>query len=273
VASWRAYYTRRYIRILIPMSVAIAIAIPLNERFSLFNDSVLWSLLCEEVYYLIYPTLLRLRDWIGWKRLFFASWVAALTVAATNLSAISYPAYGPWRNWILGLPCWLIGARMAERTEIFELRSVSTIEIWAWRMGIWATSCFLAALTFHTVLHFPLTLNIFAVLAGVWIEREIAYYRTRKSSSFFEALGAASYSLYLIHGHCGQFVIRFPEFYQSRPVLGWWTTAFITAVSAWLFYRYIEKPSHKLARKLGYAADLSSTSFEPAAVSSRSGAA
>ncbi len=63
--SWKTYFLRRYVRILVPMAVAIGLSLRLGFEFSLFNDSVLWSLLCEEIYYLLYPGLLALRRAIG----------------------------------------------------------------------------------------------------------------------------------------------------------------------------------------------------------------
>jgi peptidoglycan/LPS O-acetylase OafA/YrhL len=47
VKSWRMYFARRYLRILIPMSVAIALSVPLKMQFGLLSYSILWSLLCS----------------------------------------------------------------------------------------------------------------------------------------------------------------------------------------------------------------------------------
>jgi peptidoglycan/LPS O-acetylase OafA/YrhL len=51
--SWKLYYARRYLRTLIPMMAALGLALPLKVPFGLFSDSVLWSLLCEEIYYFL----------------------------------------------------------------------------------------------------------------------------------------------------------------------------------------------------------------------------
>ena len=118
VRSWRLYYARRYFRTLIPMTAALILAIPLKVPFGLFTDSVLWSLLCEEIYYLIYPGLLSLRDRMGWRYLMALSWSASLFVLLTNIHTDIYPAYGWKLNWILGLPCWLMGC---------DLRNVSIL--------------------------------------------------------------------------------------------------------------------------------------------------
>jgi hypothetical protein len=77
----------------------------------------------------------------------------------------------------LGLPCWLLGVRMAERLDLFCLRSVTVIQIWFWRCGIWVLSVALSTLRFHTIIGFPWILNVFAVAAAWWLQREISYYR------------------------------------------------------------------------------------------------
>src|SRR5258708_14984715 len=125
VRSWKLYYARRYLRTLIPMAAALALAVPLKVPFGLFTDSVLWSLLCEEIYYFLYPALLHLRDRMGWRHLMALAWVLSVLVLLTNPRAVIYPAFG-WRlNWVLGLPCWLLGCRLAERFEGFKSSPVS----------------------------------------------------------------------------------------------------------------------------------------------------
>jgi len=148
--SWTAYYLRRYVRILIPMGAAIALAVPLRLQFGIFSDSILWSLLCEEVYYLIYPGLLCLRDRLGWRNLLILASVFSFAAILTHPGAKDYPSYGPWLNWALGLPCWLLGVRMAECLELFQADTVTTKQIWIWRAGAWAASVIASVLRFHT---------------------------------------------------------------------------------------------------------------------------
>jgi hypothetical protein len=59
---------------LIPKMAALGLALPLRVPFGLLSDSVLWSLLCEEMYYFLYPALLFLRDRIGWRYLMALCW-------------------------------------------------------------------------------------------------------------------------------------------------------------------------------------------------------
>src|SRR5271168_1295881 len=191
VKSWKAYYARRYLRILIPMTVAVALALPLKMQFGLFTDSILWSLLCEEIYYLIYPLLLMARDRIGWRNLMAVSWILAFLTVLTNPHALNYPSYGPWLNWVLGLPCWLLGCLLAEKIDL-PARPVGAGEIWVWRGTVWLVSVILSGLTFHSPLRLPWTLNLFAILSYFWLEREIRYYRDPSRKPVFEGPGEAS---------------------------------------------------------------------------------
>ena len=94
VQSWKLYYARRYFRTLIPMMAALGLALPLKVPFGLFTDSVLWSLLCEEIYYFLYPALLFLRDRIGWRYLMALSWGLSVITLLTDPRAVIYPSYG-----------------------------------------------------------------------------------------------------------------------------------------------------------------------------------
>jgi peptidoglycan/LPS O-acetylase OafA/YrhL len=247
IHSWRAYYARRYIRILIPMGIAIAFALCLRLNLGLYVNFILWSLLCEEIYYLIYPLLLRMRDLLGWRPLLSIVWVASFAVVLWNPAAKEYHNFGPALTWIVGLPCWLLGARMAERLEIFSSRYVETREIWLWRCGVWSLSLVFSALRFHTSIGFPWTLNLFGVIAALWLEREIRYFHRREIPSIFEKMGEASYSVYLTHMHGSVLTGMIFEVYTP---LFWWLNLAITGFIATAFYLCIERPSHQLAHTL-----------------------
>jgi peptidoglycan/LPS O-acetylase OafA/YrhL len=247
VRSWKAYYARRYLRILIPMTVAVLMALPLKMQFGLFTDSILWSLLCEEIYYLIYPLLLLARDRIGWRNLMAIAWVGAFLTLLTNPHAMNYPSYGPQLNWVLGLPCWLLGCKLAERFDA-SAASVSGAEIWMWRGGVWAVSMALSGLAFHTRLHYPWTLNLFALLSYFWLEREIRYYRDPARRPVFESLGEASYSIYLIHTHVMWLLLAMPFAAGMSPQMEWVWHVLLLAVVAPAFYFLVERPSHRFAR-------------------------
>ena len=244
VPSWTAYYARRYLRILLPMGVAIALAVPIKLKFGYYVNYILWSLVCEEIYYLIYPALLRIRDLVGWRVLMALAWLGALLTVLTNPAAKEYHEFGLALTWALGLPCWLMGARMAERLDLFYSRSVAEVQIWAWRGGIWVLSVASSILRFHENIGFPWTLNIFAIAVACWLEREISYHRETRAPRL-ERFGEASYSVYLTHMH-GAMLASLVIALQAP--WSWWLTLVVTVLFSSLFYWGVERPSHRLAR-------------------------
>jgi peptidoglycan/LPS O-acetylase OafA/YrhL len=246
IPSWTAYYTRRYLRILIPMGAAIALAVPLKLNFGLYITFILWSLLCEEIYYFIYPLLLRLRDLLGWRGLMSFAWLASFFAILTNPAAKEYHNLGVALTWVLGLPCWLLGARMAERLDTFYSRPISTLQIWLWRGGIWGLTVVVSVLRFHTIVGFPWTLNAFAIVATMWLEREIAYCRGMKGVPVLERLGDASYSVYLTHMHGAMLAGLVIALHKPSS---WWLTIVVTVLFSSVFYWAVERPSHQLARR------------------------
>jgi len=245
VPSWTAYYTRRYLRILVPMGVAIGLAVPLKLKFGYYVNFILWSLVCEEIYYFIYPALLRLRDLLGWRTLMTLVWLTSFLTILSNPGAKEYHEYGLSLTWVLGLPCWLLGVRMAERLDLFCSRSVSAIQIWFWRGGIWVLSVAFSVFRFHANIGFPWTLNLFAIAAAWWLQREISYYRSPRRIPLFERFGDASYSVYLTHMHMAVLAGWVTALHTASS---WWLTAILTALFSSLFYWCIERPSHQLAR-------------------------
>lgn len=250
----RPYFTRRFVRILIPMAAAFLLAVPLKIEFGVFSDSILWSLVCEEIYYLLYPLLRVAAAKIGWQKLVSVAFVAALILAAigfptNNITHGIYPAFGPQLNWLLGLPCWLLGCVLAERLDVFKAIEVTRKQIWMWRSGVWLTTWVCSVLKFHSPIGYPLTLNFFAILAFFWLQREIAYYRLRRPVSLMEKAGGWSYSMYLIHLHAQAvyLVVGFPSLFVP---LSWSIHLAFVLSLCYLFYLLVERPSHRLARRL-----------------------
>ncbi|MBV8068980.1 MAG: acyltransferase [Acidobacteriaceae bacterium] len=250
LSSWRAFYLRRYVRILIPMAVAIGLSIPLGMKFGLFTQSILWSLLCEEIYYLLYPLVLRLRGRLGWPIVMSIGWVISLATILTNPSARYYPSYGPYLNWAVGWPCWLLGCWLAERQENDQFLPVSTLQIWGWRSAAYLLSLVTGALSFHTPLGLPWTLNAFAVFATFWLEREMRYYRMKARTPWFESPGEASYSIYLTHTHGPVLLSTLVVADKVTPGTYWFEAIILCFVFSVTFYWLVERPCHALARRV-----------------------
>jgi peptidoglycan/LPS O-acetylase OafA/YrhL len=248
------YFTRRFIRILTPMAAALLLAIPLRVEFALFSDSILWSLVCEEIYYLIYPGLRRLAFRVGWGNLFIVSFVIAFGLALSTWDTYEvthgiYPAFGPHLVWLLGLPCWLLGCVLAERLEVFQLVPVTQRQIWSWRFTVWLATWICSVLKFHSPVGYPLTLNFFAILAFYWIQREIAFYRFRQPVLVLEKAGRWSYSMYLIHLHAQALYVLAGVPMLIAPFRWVFHLAFLLSI-CYAFYLLVELPSHNLARHL-----------------------
>lgn len=241
-----AYYARRYVRILIPMGTAIVLGIPLGLKLEHLNDSILWSLLAEEIYYLLYPlVLVRLRRRFGWRKVIACAYALSLGVVLTNPHGGNYASYGPGLNWLLGLPCWLLGCELAES---IPRTAPARTRLWLYRFGIWGASALASVLRFHSPIRYPLTLNLFAFGAFFWLGAEIAYAERHGPLRWLEAAGKFSYSIYLthLHGHATFVLIGL----SLAPVLDWLLMACTIYGGAYLFYRLVEKPSHALARRI-----------------------
>jgi peptidoglycan/LPS O-acetylase OafA/YrhL len=243
------YYPRRYFRILAPLLTAISLYSLLKVHMPLLGRSILWSIVCEEIYYLIYPCLLFIRRKFGWRYILAVAFILSTIVAWTQPGSGDYPSYGWQGNWLLGLPCWLLGCVLAEKSDSLH-QVVSTRAIWSWRMAVWLVSCVTLGLRFHASIGFPHTLNWFAVLAYFWLEREIAYFRIAQPHHSLEMAGRWSYSLYLIHV-CGNVIfVRLPVANLGFTVNWLLQFGWVLGVS-YVFYLIVEKPSHAFARWLG----------------------
>jgi peptidoglycan/LPS O-acetylase OafA/YrhL len=242
--NWPAYFTRRYVRILIPMIAAYWIArfLGVGDR----EEGVMWTLRCELVYYTLYPLTLPAARRYGWTALVIATtgiWAAlaiAQEVFGVKLAEDVYRCFA-------GLPCWLLGAKLAQGFGSFPV--VSRANLWMWRGGIWGLSSLVSFLHFHSPLHSDATLTLLAFPVYFWLGRELAHFRA--GGRVWPALawgGLWSYSSYVIH-------VPAMRLYEKLNVVGinatvdWAMRVAFILVLSYLFYLAIEKPGHQLARR------------------------
>ena len=198
----------------------------------------------------IYPALLYLKRRFGWTRLLAVSYVGALLVITRDPTAGNYASYGIYFNWLLGLPCWLLGCCLAERADTPQSAATVGVQIWAWRAAAWSLSSVCSVLRFHTLVTYPWSLSLFGVFVFFWLSKEIGYYRTHAPLRLLENSGKGSYSIYLVH------LLGFALFEHLPhtifgPTIVWFAQLWFTLLLCYVFYLFIERPSHLLARMLG----------------------
>jgi peptidoglycan/LPS O-acetylase OafA/YrhL len=247
------YYLRRYTRILIPVVAALVIYRSLGGPLTLWGEhsilweSPLWSLACEEIYYAFYPLLRWLRNQIGWKFLLLGSFVLGVSTSATHLHAVNFHIFGPLGTAVILLPVWLLGCLLAEEAASSSLTGPSS-SIWLWRFLAWFGCWASEMLHFKTGVHFTQTMVWFGVLSYFWVRQEIIHGRTHPPNRFLVMAGAWSYSLYLMHATGGGL---FESLHLNIwPLPKWFLVMGSSLLFSYVFYLVVERPSHKLARKI-----------------------
>jgi peptidoglycan/LPS O-acetylase OafA/YrhL len=249
-----SYYSRRLIRIGAPALIALSLWSWVGVRIAPPDAGIFWSVICEVEYYLLYPVLLRLRLRFGWLSLIAVTQVCAYILAFSHLPDIQrgfggYPAFG-WWNWVIGLPCWLIGCWLAESFERFPRPSATLL--WLSRICVFGASAGLQALRFHSgsvYLSNAFTLNLFSVLACFWLGLELAYRRNKPAPAILEWAGKWSYSLYLMHPAVASLLLLqlwLRPLLSSSPA-GNLIAILCSLLAAYGFYLLIEAPFHRLA--------------------------
>jgi peptidoglycan/LPS O-acetylase OafA/YrhL len=247
------YYARRYIRILVPVSAAIALTQMTGDRQTIFGkhdllwSGVLWSLFCEEIYYAVYPMARWIRRGFGWTVLLVPAFVLAMILAVICRNALNGSLLGAIEAAAILYPVWLLGCVLAEQSDRLPVLD-STRAIWGWRFLAWLGSWSCEMLHFKLGVTRAQLMLCFGVLAYLWIRKEIEYSKMHPVWTPFASAGLWSYSLYLMHIPAIKVFTKLP-----LPNLGYtlnWcaTIAFIMGIS-YLFYICVERPSHRLARK------------------------
>jgi peptidoglycan/LPS O-acetylase OafA/YrhL len=247
------YYARRLIRIILPTAAFVILHLfylgppPHGD----WNKTILWSVICELIYYLIYPLLLasgiRIQHWLLLSCVGFAILIGVYW--ETLLVDLNYPVFGYAGTWIAGFPAWLAGCWLAENWRRFAVSRTSTI--WLLRAIAIAIPAALQMLRFQVPALAPwnsyaITLTLYVPFIVYWLGKEIRHHQDRQTAPRLDVLGVATFSIYLVHW----FVV------ESIPAADRGAAMMIVylvgvAVASWLFYILIERPSHQMARTIG----------------------
>jgi len=254
-AAFRAapYLIRRYLRIGIPMAVAMLLADQAGLDSRVFFDAVLWTLIAELMYYTLYPGIRWFVRRFGLLAMILGAFALSLIVVASNPLVKGYNVFGWQLNWLVGLPCWVLGVKLddAWRHRILATESgVSTSRIWKWRLLVWAASSVCLALNFHSPIGHAWSLGFFAVLAYAWIALEIRRaHSVRRPWKILEWAGQWSYSLYLCHMIAARAYAGFGVLPEVGPIASWMIRIAFVLLMSYVFYLLIERPAHLVARR------------------------
>lgn len=239
-----AFTVARWTRIMIPALVAMLFAKLLHVRgFNFKEGFILWSIVCELWYYSLYPFFLLLSRKVSFNAQFSIAFLGSLALV-TYLGSDQYGnahVYGPWLNWLIALPSWLLGCVLANRlSSEADPKQCSRRDIILWRASVAMVASVLYWLTLNTHFGYYLTMNVFAILVFFWIYAEIN--AQKEETSLFERTGKWSYSIYLFHMVFMAFVGKFISVALIMiPIILW---------LSYQAYKLVEKPSHEYARRL-----------------------
>lgn len=245
------FWTRRCVRIGLPLLAVIALARLLGPGYVANLDKILWSVYAEIIYYLLYPLLLPAIYRFGITTTLVVSLLISLVMITFNPHFVYLWSFGHELTWLFCAPLWLMGCYLAEhRQRVSDIaRSIPTGVFRLCAIGYCYASTILATHLGEIAIGYTWTIWIFGAFCIFWLASEIDRGFGRRTWVALERFGLAGYSMYLVH----KLVITYTEVNLQgfTPVLYWVSVLLGIAAATWAFYRIVEFPSHTLARSLG----------------------
>lgn len=242
------FYARRYIRIMLPILTCYTLIHICGDGSNPFTEIIGWSIICELIYYTIYPLILVFIKYINLNLIYWLSFIFSIfCVWYINPNAFMYPSYGVFGNAILGFPCFVLGIILARLSMTDKFILVKNIYMIRFTLFFLSNICF--SFMLHLKIGFPWTLNVFALLAFFWLYHEIMHFRISPPSKLLEWGGKWSYSIYIVHG----LILVLYKAYNIKPyesILEWFILLITMLVASYVFYLVIEKPSRILSYRI-----------------------
>jgi peptidoglycan/LPS O-acetylase OafA/YrhL len=246
------FYFRRLSRIIIPAVITIVIY---QYTFNL-PLGIIWSLVCEAIYYLLYPLVSffieKLDLIIGLAFVFSYIGTIGYSIFSDTYNG-DFHRLGYFGTWITGLPAWLLGVKLS--TLYVEFRREELQPSFKWiainRITIFFLSSVTSILRFHFDIAYGYTLPIFSLFVFFWLKNELLFYLNKEENKTLAYGGNFSYSIYLIHSLILFFFLHYLDIkmlniaYSAALIL-------IILLASWIFYVIIEKPSQLLSKSIKF---------------------
>lgn len=245
------FYAKRLVRIGVPAILAVALY---HYTLNLYMG-VIWSLVCEVIYYFLYPLILK------YKKKYFGQMLVISFIASYVVSFCYMFLYGNDDGdfhrssmvftWIVGLPIWLLGVLLADQFLTYRNEGVQSFpKLVLLRLSVWLVAILCSIMRFHVQLPYVYTLPVFSLLVYYWIKKEIWYYADKKENKWLAYGGVMSYSIYLIHDLFIKGTKRVFNITEIESFWLWLCVIIVSLVGSWLFYLLVEKKSHLLAKSI-----------------------
>lgn len=259
----RAFLIRRILRIGVPLAIAVSLGRLFDIavwELNLFSKSPLfWSLVCEVIYYVLYPLVLPLMRRFGCKVLVGLSFLPGLALFFIAPSANWLQFTGDLFTAVFAYPCWLLGACLAERMVRIPMESASakTSEssqqghLFGVRLAMIGMSAFLATRQNFFVGAGPgaaYLLLLSAIPLSFWIWSELRWARPRTIGRLLCRGGQWSYSLYIVHPVAYMAWGRFHPGCEAHSIAYLSGALLLMLAASYTFFLLIEGPSVRLAK-------------------------
>lgn len=244
------FYLKRLSRIVIPALVAIIIY---HYTLDLYMG-VIWSLVCEVIYYILYPLILKFIKKIDFILLSTFAFSYGSTIVYSLLSESyngDFHRTGYFLTWIAGFPMWLLGVKLCILFVKLKTQklSISFSRIILFRISVLILSGVTSVLRFHFNIAYGYTLPIFSLFAFIWLKNELIFNLNKEENKVLAYGGIFSYSIYLMH-YFIMYLFLYVFNIEIHNIVYSAILILFTLFGSWIFYILIEKPSHKFSRAI-----------------------